>query len=100
MPNTAANMMVTEARYIGKSGNGLLSDAIVGTLSKIPAIFAHQFSLEFFKRFFEGQMIGSVMRDLRIKFMTDHNLLGLFYTSYCYSKLRLHPPLFSSTNHQ
>ena len=73
--------------------------AIVGTLSKIPAIFAYKFSLEFFKKFFEGQMIGSVIRDLRIKFMEDHNnLLGLFYTSYCYSKIRLQPPLLSSTN--
>ena len=76
------------------------SRAIVGTLSKIPAIFAHQFGLEFFKRFFEGQMIGSVMRDLRIKFLKENNLLGLFYIAYSYSKLTLHPPLLSSTNHQ
>jgi hypothetical protein len=67
--------------------------AIVGTVSKIPAIFAHQFGLEFFKRFFEGQMIGSVIRDLRTNFLKNNNLLGLFYTAYCYSKLRLYPPL-------
>jgi hypothetical protein len=67
------------------------SRGIIGTIAKIPGIFAYEFSCEFFKRLFGGQQIGSIMFDLRNTFVNkpNYNLLGLFYTPYCYSKIGL-----------
>ena len=67
------------------------ANAVVGTSTEIPAIFAGQFAQDFFEDFFRGGMdstetsktIGEVMFALRRHFVDVHNNpLGLLYSVY------------------
>ena len=70
------------------------SKGLVGTISKIPANFASDFAIQFFNSFFEGKRIGEIFKSLRSHYLKNsNNLLGLFYTHYCQSDLRLKIPI-------
>ena len=63
---------------------------IIGTIYKIPAIFASKFAMKFFEGLFQGERIGKLLPCLRNEFVNTHNnLLGLLYTSYCRSNIRI-----------
>jgi hypothetical protein len=76
--------------FINKKARG-----IVGTISKVPAIFGSRFGLQFFSRFFAGSPVGSILSELRKEFLLkNNNLLGLFYMAYCYAQVQLNTPLY------
>ena len=59
------------------------SKCIVGTLAKIPAIFASKFSIRFFDKLEHGHSISSAIRLVREEFRNNNNnLLGLYYISF------------------
>jgi hypothetical protein len=70
------------------------SCGVIGTIYKIPGIFASKFAIEFFKSYFRGSLIGSLLPLLRSEFYKKYNnCLGLLYTSYCSSNISLEKPL-------
>lgn len=79
--------------FIAKGARGVL-----GTISKIPAIFASKFAQSFFERFLERQRIGEILPKLRNEYLENYNnLLGLYYMSYCHSRLCLDSPIIFAT---
>ena len=66
------------------------SRGMIGTISKISALFASEFATGFFDKFLNGERLGEIMPTLRKKFLEQHNNpLGLFYQSYCNSNVKL-----------
>ncbi len=58
----------------------------IGTEANVPNVFALRFGIDFMHTFFTtGKPVYSVMSDLRRR----HWPLGLLYSAYCYSDLRL-----------
>jgi hypothetical protein len=70
--------------FLSKGARG-----VIGTLAKIPAIFAAEFGLRFFKSLLQGDKVDEIISRLRQEFLLQHNLLGLYYTSYCNKDLGL-----------
>ena len=65
------------------------SGGILGTLTKIPGIFASEFAINFFKQFFAGESVTDIMPSVRRKFLEEHkNILGLCYQSFRNCKLQ------------
>ncbi len=71
--------------FIAKGSRG-----IMGTLCKVPAVFASEFAIKFLERFLKGDTAGRILVELRKEFLKEHhNLLGLSYVSYGLSNLSL-----------
>ena len=67
---------------------------IMGTLCPVPALFASEWAMRFFKRFLAGEPIGQAVLSLRREFLErHHNVLGLIYSLYCNADTRVAPPL-------
>lgn len=65
--------------FMGKGARG-----VIGTECKTPALFAVDWSMEFFDRFLKGKPLGEVVLELRQKFYEIHgNPLGLIYAVHC-----------------
>ncbi|MCZ2826052.1 MULTISPECIES: hypothetical protein [unclassified Modestobacter] len=67
---------------------------VVGTESKIPAVFATEWARRFFDHFLDGKPVGDVVLGLRRSFLVEHgNPLGLIYAVYCDSDTAIVPAL-------
>ena len=65
--------------FMRKGARGL-----VGTLCKIPTVFASKFGSMFLDSFMMGNKVDEIIRSLRYEFVSNHNnILGLYYSSYC-----------------
>ena len=62
---------------------------VIGTESKIPAVFASAWGIAFLSRLFTGEELGRIMLDLRLEFMNRGNPLGLAYGCYSGATTRL-----------
>jgi hypothetical protein len=64
---------------------------VLGTEIEIPIYFSAEFGQELLRRLIMGTAtLGEIILQLRREFLFErHNLLGLLYTAYCNSDLRV-----------
>jgi hypothetical protein len=66
---------------------------IIGTEVKVDQFLAMDVAEEFVKLWMSGQhTVEEALRSIRIDFLKQGNLLGLAYTPYCWSELKIEPP--------
>jgi CHAT domain len=84
--NACQSAALSPAFYEGFVPYFLLKGArgIVGTISKIPGVFASEFAVKFFKRLVVGEQVDKIISQLRQENLAqNHNILGLYYVSFC-----------------
>jgi hypothetical protein len=62
---------------------------VIGTEIDVPEALARHFAKGFVPAFAGGTRVGEALRDQRLSLLERCNLLGLAYTAYCSSDLRL-----------
>lgn len=67
---------------------------VVGTESRMPALFAAAWAKRFFERFLDGEPLGEAFLGLRREFLEEHgNPLGLLYAVHCDGDTQIQPAL-------
>ena len=65
---------------------------VIGTEVKVHQVLAMDFALSFFRYFRQKDCsVDHALRQVRLDFLRDGNLLGLVYTPYCWADLTLRP---------
>jgi len=65
---------------------------VIGTEVKVAQDLAMQVAERFFDLMLtEGKCVDEALRTIRLDFLASGNLLGLFYTPYCWAELRIAP---------
>jgi hypothetical protein len=62
---------------------------VIGTEVQVSQHLAMDVALQFFERFFQGFSAHQALQEIRLDYLSRGNLLGLVYTPYCWTDLRL-----------
>ena len=65
------------------------ASGVLGSEITTPETLGREFGRRFLEGLLDGQNVGEVVRRLRLELLAGYNPLGLAYTPYCLSKLRM-----------
>jgi hypothetical protein len=68
---------------------GLYSSGVIGTEITVHQLIANEAGSVFLQKFQSGESVGEALRGMRNHLLQKGNVLGLAYSAYCLSSLRL-----------
>jgi hypothetical protein len=78
--------LIDDFRKSGASG-------VVGTECPVPEYFAEAFASEIFSRFFQGELLGRAILEVRRRYMNRKNPVSMAYTLYAAHEIGLNSPV-------